>query len=399
MDCFDDDIFEFSDKDEDACISKTTSHKEFNPIEEHLTKELNSIQYRIDKAKNELEEIKETVQHISNNLLYKAVFGQDKNVDSDNDLYTVEGEPVLKKKHEEDKPCNFLVLKEQWQYVLFDKWVIGVVLQNVSFQEKITKTFLTFYIKRILIKVILAILLHRRSTLNELRFYAFPKGNSEIHGVVSAFWEEENDLWKRVNAILSKRDNVVATLVLDPVDFHENTIVEIYGTISYENLDMELQIAVPVVTFTSRDILRGVYKLNDSQHPKYAVLALKSIFVETILELPYQFDSENFIDLLRCLDAKKFVKNVYCIDNTEYYAMIETLSANKIKISAKTMSRLKLILRIIQDESSIPITKLEESSCVEEAVEALIEELETYLGDPNPARIQRARIKSDLLIP
>ncbi|XP_043666476.1 uncharacterized protein LOC122628332 [Vespula pensylvanica] len=370
MDCFDDDIFEFSDKDEDACISTITSRKELNPIKEHLAKQLNSIQYRIDRAKNELEEIKETVQHISNNLLHKAIFGQDKSVDSDNDLYTVEGEPVLKKKHEEDKPCNFLVLKEQWQYVLFDKWIIGVVLQNVSFQ-----------------------------TLNELRFYAFPKGTSEIHGVVSAFWEEENDLWKRVNAILSKRDNVVATLVLDPMDFNENTLVQIYGTISYENLDMELQIAVPVVTFTSRDILRGTYKLNYSQQPKYAVLALKSVFVETILELPYQFDSENFVDLLRCLDAKKIVKNAYCVENTEYHAVIETLSANKIKISAKTMSRLKLILRIIQDESSIPITKLEEFSCVEEAAEALIEELETYLGDPNLARIQRARIKSDLLIP
>ncbi|KAF7403103.1 hypothetical protein HZH66_005370 [Vespula vulgaris] len=236
-------------------------------------------------------------------------------------------------------------------------------------------------------------------TLNELRFYAFPKGTSEIHGVVSAFWEEENDLWKRVNAILSKRDNVVATLVLDPMDFNENTLVQIYGTISYENLDMELQIAVPVVTFTSRDILRGTYKLNYSQQPKYAVLALKSVFVETILELPYQFDSENFVDLLRCLDAKKIVKNAYCVESAEYYAVIETLSANEIKISAKTMSRLKLILRIIQDESSIPITKLEEFSCVEEAAEALIEELETYLGDPNLARIQRARIKSDLLIP
>ncbi|XP_035734680.1 uncharacterized protein LOC118447188 [Vespa mandarinia] len=370
MDCFDDDIFEFSDKDEDASISKTTSHKEFNPIEEHLVKQLDSIQNRIDKAKNELEEMKETVRHISNNLLYKAVFGQDKNVDSDNDLYTVEGEPVLIEKHEEDKPCDFLVWKEQWQYVLFDKWILGVVLRNVSFQ-----------------------------TLNELRFYALPKGISEIHGVVSAFWEEENDLWKRINLISSKRDNVVATLVLDPLDFNENTIIEIYGTISYENLDTELQIAIPVVTFTSHDILRGTYKLNYSEHPKYTVLALKSIFVETILELPYQFDSENFINLLRCLDAKKILKNVYCIENTECYAIIETLSANKITILAKTMSRLKLILRMIQEESSIPITRLEESGYVEEAAEALIEELEMYLGDLNLARIQRARIKSDLLIP
>lgn len=86
MDCFDDDIFEFSDKDEDVSVSKTTSHKEFNPIEEHLVKQLNGIRNRIDKAKNELEEMKETIGRVSNNLAYKAVFGRDKNIDSDDDV-------------------------------------------------------------------------------------------------------------------------------------------------------------------------------------------------------------------------------------------------------------------------------------------------------------------------
>lgn len=63
------------------------------------------------------------------------------------------------------------------------------------------------------------------------------------------------------------------------------------------------------------------------------------------------------------------------------------------------MPRLMLILRTIEEVSSIPVTRLDESNRVKEAAEALIEELEMYLGDTNLAKIQRARIKSDLLIP
>ncbi|KAI4473235.1 hypothetical protein M0802_016237 [Mischocyttarus mexicanus] len=193
-------------------------------------------------------------------------------------------------------------------------------------------------------------------TLRELKLYAFPKGSKEIHGVVSAFWQEENHIWKRINIITSRKDNIIATLVIDPIDFHENTVVEIYSTISYENLDTELQISMPIITFHSRDILSGTYDINLSQEPMYRVLALKSIFLESTIDLPFELNSD------------------------------------------RTMSHLKLILSIVQGETSIPVTRLEEYRCVE-AAEALIEELETYLGDLNFSRIQRARIKSDLLIP
>lgn len=175
-------------------------------------------------------------------------------------------------------------------------------------------------------------------TLNELRFYALPRGTNEIHGCVSAFWvvDESNDLWKRIDSIPSKKDNVVATLVIDPLDFDDDTNVEIHGTISYENMETELQTTLSVFNFASCDIMRGAYKLNHSLQPRYTALALKSVLIETIVvELPYRFDSENFNDLLRSVDAKKILNNVYYIDNAECYAMMEMFSTNRITISAK----------------------------------------------------------------
>ncbi|XP_015172816.1 PREDICTED: uncharacterized protein LOC107064548 [Polistes dominula] len=365
MDCLDDDALEFSDKDENSILNPPSSNIN-NPIEEYLKNQLSSLQNKVDKTNNELEELKDEIKNISNSLIFKLVHGHEKNSDSDSEMYTIKGEPVIQKRSNYNKPCKFLILKDHWQYVYLDKWIIVAILQNVSFQ-----------------------------TLRELKFYAFPKDMNEIHGVVSAFWQKENELWKRIDVISPRKKNIVATLVLDPIDFHENTVVEIYSTISYENLDTELQIAIPVITFYSRDILRGKY---DTYSSPYAVLAFKSISLETILDLPFELDSDRFVRILQCLDAKSAGNNIYVIEKIECHAMIETLSSNKISIMARTMSHLKLILSIIQEEASIPITRLEEDRCVE-AAEALIEELETYLGDLNFSRMQRARIKSDLLIP
>lgn len=148
--------------------------------------------------------------------------------------------------------------------------------------------------------------------------------------------ETRNDHWKRIDSIPSKKDNVVATLVIEPLDFDDYTNVEIHGTIIYENMDTELQITVPVFNFVSLDIMRGTYKLNHSLRPRYTVLALKCLLTETIVvELPYRFDSENFNVLLRSVEAKKITDNVYCIDNAECYGIMETFSANRMTISAK----------------------------------------------------------------
>lgn len=367
MDFLDDDVFELSVKDD-----KEAPESDCNPVKEHLMKQLNAIQNRIDKTKNEIEEIKQTVKSILDSLVVKAVSGQETNIDSNDDLYTVEGEPVWKEKCEDTQHPEILVLKSQWQYVLRDKWVIGAVLRNASFQS-----------------------------LYELKFYAFAEGTTELRGI-STFWVEVDGLWKRIDSITPKKDDVVATLVLDPLDFDDTSSIDVYGTIAYENIDNELQVALPVVRFTSYDVLRRTHELNLSRDTRYAILALRSTFLETVLELPVTFDTERMAHLLRILSVKRIAKNVYGVDgNTEssLYGMVEVLSLAKIRVSAKTSSYLKLILRTLHDEiPTCTSTKYQEEYCVE-AAKALIEELETYLGDPDFARIQRARIKSDLLVP
>ncbi|KAI4478914.1 hypothetical protein M0802_014466 [Mischocyttarus mexicanus] len=132
MDCLDDESLEFSDKDENSILQPSTSNV-CNPVEEYLEKQLSSLQDRIDRTKNDVEDLRDEIKSISNSFFFKLIHGYDKGFDSDSEMYTTEGEPVIKKKVK-SKPCNFLILKDHWQYVLLDKWVIGAVLQNVSFQ-------------------------------------------------------------------------------------------------------------------------------------------------------------------------------------------------------------------------------------------------------------------------
>lgn len=49
-------------------------------------------------------------------------------------LYTVEGQPILKKKGQRSTSNAERIVEiiSQWQCVLQDKWIIGIELQNVS---------------------------------------------------------------------------------------------------------------------------------------------------------------------------------------------------------------------------------------------------------------------------
>ncbi|KMQ94810.1 hypothetical protein RF55_5022 [Lasius niger] len=97
----DEDMFAISDEE----TSLPTQTAPSNPVEEHLLKQLADVQNRIDVTTNEIAE-----------------------------LYTVEGQPILKKKGQRrtnNAEINVEIVS-QWQCVLQDKWIIGVELQNVS---------------------------------------------------------------------------------------------------------------------------------------------------------------------------------------------------------------------------------------------------------------------------
>lgn len=50
-------------------------------------------------------------------------------------LYTIEGQPVIKKRKQKvHKPKQILVVRNTWKCIVYDQWVIGVVLENTSIE-------------------------------------------------------------------------------------------------------------------------------------------------------------------------------------------------------------------------------------------------------------------------
>lgn len=48
-------------------------------------------------------------------------------------LYTIDGQPVLKqKKSRIHKHNQILIVQNNWKCIIYDKWIIGIVLQNTS---------------------------------------------------------------------------------------------------------------------------------------------------------------------------------------------------------------------------------------------------------------------------
>ncbi|CAK9811757.1 hypothetical protein ANTPLA_LOCUS7151 [Anthophora plagiata] len=127
MDSFDGDMFALSDEE------LPISSPKCNPVEEHLMKQLSDVQTRIEKAANDIKEIRDTTKHILKSLYNQALYGEDITSDSDTDLYTTDGQPVVKKKkHKVRELKQILIIQNSWKCIISDKWVIGIVLKNTS---------------------------------------------------------------------------------------------------------------------------------------------------------------------------------------------------------------------------------------------------------------------------
>ncbi|KAG7197565.1 hypothetical protein KM043_001321 [Ampulex compressa] len=122
-------MFALSDDETFSSISKT------NPIEEHLREQLSDVQNRIKRVDNNIEEIQGETQLILKALHSRVIHGRDTSSDSDSDLYTLDGCPLIKKKrHKANRHPQILVVRNKWQRIVCDKWVLGVTLQNTSNQ-------------------------------------------------------------------------------------------------------------------------------------------------------------------------------------------------------------------------------------------------------------------------
>ncbi|XP_019699316.1 uncharacterized protein LOC105188442 isoform X2 [Harpegnathos saltator] len=246
MNSCDEDLFAITD--EEVSSSSSQFVRLSNPVEKYLMKQFINVQNKIETTTNDIEEVKATAGYILNVLQQHVQYGTDINSDIDNDLYTIEGEPVIKKK-QDYKTNNIernLEITSQWQCVLHDKWIIGVELRN-----------------------------GRHCALNKLRYYPWVKNELEIRGE-SMLWQLwEDRFWRKIDSIHGGTA-VVATTAIDLPVFARESVIHCWGMISYEIGETRFQMSVPIVRLSAAEIINcsWIKFLDESKH--VAILALKS---------------------------------------------------------------------------------------------------------------------------
>ncbi|KAL6446393.1 hypothetical protein ACFW04_001165 [Cataglyphis niger] len=347
----DEDMFAISD--EETSLSTQTASS--NPIEEHLLKQLADVQNRIDATSNEIEEVKTATARILNSLQWRALHGEDINSDCDGDLYTVEGQPILKKKRQRESSNAERIVEiiSQWQCILQDKWIIGVELQNVSC-----------------------------CTLLNLRYYPYVRDKMEIYGE-SMFWKRFFH-WERINSIHPGAVHVVATVVLDLPTFDTESISECWTTISYEIGETQFQIPIPPVQLTIDE---------DNQNDEDDSCAL---YEPRKKQLFHFLTTKNFVKIS---DDVFLVKEhdplMYCLIELEWLSKVDEVN---VRIFARSVNQLNIILHFLRAVFPSMTVMEEVDDCIEAAM-ALIRELEMIRDKKSILEIQEAKVITDLLIP
>ncbi|XP_011871300.1 PREDICTED: uncharacterized protein LOC105563907 [Vollenhovia emeryi] len=381
MESDDEDMFAISD-DETAMPAPAAP---VNPVEEHLLQVLADVQNRIDVTASEVALRRANTACVLNALERRAVYAEDASSDSDRELYTAEGEPVIKRQRHSRTSSREKVLEliSQWQCVLQNKWIIGVELVNRSC-----------------------------CTLLNPRYYPhmLPTRDEESFGE-STFWKGERSLCtEKVHSI--QPGAVVATLVLDLPMFDQGPVVKCLGLISYEINETQFQVPVPPIHLSIGETIdRSCIKFLD-ENDNGAILALKSTSaIERIVNVQFtsrQDDQTGFGNqLFRFFTAKIFIKirdNVFWVKEhgSLMYCLVEiqSIDADKatIRIFARSVNQFNIILHLLQDEFSVVSVAEETDDCVEAAM-ALIRELEMIRENKSSHEIQEARMITDLLIP
>ncbi|CAL7938875.1 unnamed protein product [Xylocopa violacea] len=322
-------------------------------------------------------------------LYSQARYGRDITSKSDIDLYTADGEPVVKKikKSMDDKPSESLGFGNFWKRFLFDKWIIGIPLINITTRM-----------------------------LNNIQIYFSFKEDDELYGV-SMIWKSENETcWNRSNQILPD-EQAVGTIVLDLPKFDKESFYDVYGTILYEIDEKQYQTPLPVIRLTIEDIMdsncqvkilaEDVFLIQTKNLKSYiipVILTLKSTSVEKVVDVRIKENPKRKGRLLRFFSEKSFYEicpdiNISCECLT--YCLIEILYDNegkeKLRISARSSQQMNVVLQLLRDQFSDMI--IEEDINIR-AAKALIEELKLYLRDEaSTTERQIARMRTDLLIP
>ncbi|KAH0533742.1 hypothetical protein KQX54_000237 [Cotesia glomerata] len=126
----DEDIFEVSDDEPGGNKEISCS---YNPIDDHLMKQLNDVKDCIANVTNETENVQSLGDKIVKKLYRKCQYVIDsESSDDDDELYDANNEPVIKRKKMTEDFQEPLIVTDVWQRIIDDKWVIGVNLENNS---------------------------------------------------------------------------------------------------------------------------------------------------------------------------------------------------------------------------------------------------------------------------
>ncbi|XP_078040194.1 SET domain containing 8 isoform X4 [Augochlora pura] len=370
MDTFEADMFDLSDQDLPVETSK------YNPIEEHLMKQYSDVQARIEKTINDIKDVHDTTRRVQKRLQDQAQYGGDITSDSDSDMYTINGQPVVAKKQQGTKKRDqILIVQSSWKRILWDKWIIGVVLRNASTQ-----------------------------ILYDPQFYIDIKGSSEVSGS-SSFWSfVDSSFWCRTDTIQSRK-KVVATVVLDLPKFDENRVYDVYGTVLYEVDEKQYQTSVPCVRFSIEEMIENSCGIKFTNNAEQYILTVKSMSIEKVVDIEIEQRLGHEEQLLTCLaylSFKEICSRVYSVETSGclMFCLIEILSLNegraRLRIFSKSSCQMNIILRVLRDQFP-HMTVQDNDNCVHAAM-ALLEELKLYVRNGSTLEQQMARVKTDLLI-
>ncbi|XP_053594415.1 uncharacterized protein LOC128667611 [Microplitis demolitor] len=369
----DEDIFEISD-------DESTGNKEipcsYNPIDDHLMKQLNDVKDCISKVKKETENVQSLGNKIINKLYKKCQYVVDDESSDDDELYDANSEPVIKRKKMTKEYQEPLVVTDVWQRIIDDKWVIGVDLENNS-----------------------------QRVLEKPRLFIMISGERVIKGVTS-FWEIINDsLWNRTRELHPESDEIVATAVLDLPTFNDTCQVKVYGTVSYTMDEIQLQAPINFLTLTTTQAIDKSLTPRHAKDLHRSVVAMKAAAIEKIIALPLYGEGRGIriLSFIESKDFKEILSDVHVSKNPEIFrhCLIEILSVDNavtMRISARSTAQLNILTHMLRAEFP-DASETGKPDKVADAMAALEKELELKLGCDEPMELLKAKVVTDLLIP
>ncbi|XP_001602812.2 uncharacterized protein LOC100118950 [Nasonia vitripennis] len=384
----DDDIQILEVRDVNASTSQQSPEPEVkrqvapksNPVEQNIVKQLNYVNDLLTQTRNNIKIIEDVTDSILNNISVKTSYQEgSSSSESDSDCYSSTGEPVIKKrKNQLHEKQQVIKVNKVWQLVVDDKWIIGVVLQNAT-----------------------------TCKLQEPTIYICHNNEEDSNGVF-VFWTLLDDkIWIPTDEI-GPQEEVIATVVLDLPSFDEKPVVQAHGTVFCQFDDKLFQTALPDLELGVENTVDGScdIDLEDENRAQASVLALKAISVDRVVLLPMQVNAGTRKRLTKFLDAYSFTEVCkVCVTRNVgalQYCLLEVLPIEdadiRVLLSARSEAQLSAIVQLMH-EYLPELLDVEKQQAVDEAADALQRELQLYLTCNSTAELQRAKIRSDLLIP